>query len=371
MPLESTTALTLSAQTAYAQLFDAALGAEHVRSVADLNGSFASKTVKGRVYWYFQCTQPSGALTQHYVGPDGERVRALIERARAPGSLEQLEPLARAAMALGCSAILPRHATVLRRLAEYGFFRAGGLLVGTHAFIAYDNMLGLRWANLGRTQDIDFAHAGRSLSLALPSSLEVRTSDAIESLNMGFLPLSAFSGRAGGTFLIPREPEFRLDFLTPRHRGRDEPFLHRQLHVPLQPLPYMEFSLEHVEQAVVFSPRDAIVVNIPDPARFALHKLIVYGERRGSFRAKAMKDLAQAAHLLDALWSQAPSTIEHALDDLRGRGRQWNRAVDVGVEALRRHYPSLAGNEPLMVLLSGRFVRDRIRTRLRRRAKGS
>jgi hypothetical protein len=133
----------------------------------------------------------------------------------------------------------------------------------------------------------------------------------------------------------------------------------------------MEFSLEHVEQAVVFSPRDAIVVNIPDPARFALHKLIVYGERRGSFRAKAMKDLAQAAHLLDALWSQAPSTIEHALDDLRGRGRQWNRAVDVGVEALRRHYPSLAGNEPLMVLLSGRFVRDRIRTRLRRRAKGS
>ena len=47
---------TLSSQTAYAQLLDAALGAERVRGFSDLQGSFNEKTVKGRKYWYFQFT---------------------------------------------------------------------------------------------------------------------------------------------------------------------------------------------------------------------------------------------------------------------------------------------------------------------------
>ena len=45
----------------------------------------------------------------------------------------------------------------------------------------------------------------------------------------------------------------------------------------------------------------AIVVNIPAPTRFAVHKLIVHGERAGSFRTKANKDLLQAAALIDRL----------------------------------------------------------------------
>lgn len=45
------TELTLNAQTAYAQLLDAALAAGHLRSVADLPGSFAAKPVKGHKYW--------------------------------------------------------------------------------------------------------------------------------------------------------------------------------------------------------------------------------------------------------------------------------------------------------------------------------
>ena len=58
------TDLSLSAQTAYAQLLDAALGAELVRSVADLPGSFNAKTVKGRTFWYLQYTEPAGKLRQ-------------------------------------------------------------------------------------------------------------------------------------------------------------------------------------------------------------------------------------------------------------------------------------------------------------------
>jgi hypothetical protein len=347
------TELTASAQTAYAQLFEAALAADHMRSVADLSGSFAAKTVKGRKYWYYQCTQPSGRLTQHYVGPDGPPVRRLVEGSKERGALEALEPLVHVAVALGCATIAPRHERVLRRLGEYGFFRAGGILVGTHAFLAYGNMLGVAWSAAGLTHDIDFAHAGRALSLALPGTLHVETAAAVDSLAMGFLPIASLAGKSGASFLNPKEPEFRLDFLTTRHRGGEAPFFHRQLNVMLQPLPFMEFSLEDVEQAVVFSRDKAVLVNVPAPARFALHKLIVYGERTGSYRAKAGKDLAQAASLLDFLWEHRRGSLASALQDLHGRGKGWVSRFGVGVRALLKAHPDLQEVQGLPQALLG------------------
>jgi len=159
----------------------------------------------------------------------------------------------------------------------------------------------------GRTQDIDFAHAGKAVALVLPNNVEVDTDEAISSLNMGFLPVSGLNGKTGGAYLIPAEPDFRLDFLTPLHRGGDTPYLHPQLHVTLQPLPFMEFSLERLEQAVVFCSEGAVLINVPSPERFSLHKLVVFGERAGAFRVKSSKDLAQAAHLLAYLWTTAVS----------------------------------------------------------------
>ena len=136
--------LPLSAQTAYAQLFEATLAFELSRSVANLRGSFARKTVKGRDYWYFQFTDLGGTLRQLYVGPDSEPVRALVGESRRPRD-EPVLWLARSAIALGCMSVLGRHFRVMRRLSEYGFFRAGGVLVGTHAFLSYGNLLGVRW----------------------------------------------------------------------------------------------------------------------------------------------------------------------------------------------------------------------------------
>ena len=107
---------------------------------------------------------------QLYVGPDAEPVRSLVAQARARRD-EPLLPLARSAIALGCAPVLPRHFRVIRRLSEHGFFLAGGVLIGTHAFLSYGNILGLRWSETARTQDGDLAHAGKSVSRALPPSL--------------------------------------------------------------------------------------------------------------------------------------------------------------------------------------------------------
>lgn len=333
--------LSSSAQTAYAQLADAALVSQHARSVADLSGSFASKTVKGNKYWYYQYSEPSGKLRQVFVGPDTEAVNALVARKMQPSVAAELGRLSGAAVALGCAEVLPRHLRVIRRLAEYGFFGAGGVLVGTHAFLAYGNMLGVRWGDASRTQDIDFAHAGKNLSLAMPSNIEVQTHDAIESLQMGLLPVSGLSGKSGATYLSPRDPAFRLDFLTTLRRGGAVPYEHPQLHVMLQPLKFMEFSLVQVQQAVVFSSGDAVLVNVPHPARYALHKLLVYGEREGTFAAKSGKDLMQAASLLALFRERRKWEVEQAWADLLGRGRGWSSRVKRGISALDRQYPEL------------------------------
>jgi hypothetical protein len=334
--------LSLSAQTAYAQLLDAALGAELVRSVADLSGSFNAKTVKGRTYWYFQYTEPSGKLRQVYVGPDNQALQRLMQRRReGAGAAQALGPLARSALALGCAGILPRHFRVIRRLADYGFFHAGGLLIGTHAFLAYGNMLGLRWGGQERTQDIDFAHAGKAVALVLPNDLQVKTDEAIESLSMGFLPVSGLSGKSGGTYLIPTEPEFRLDFLTPLHRGGDTPYVHPQLNITLQPLPFMEYSLEKFEQAVLFCNEGTVLVNVPSPERYALHKLLVFGERTGTFRAKSSKDLAQATCLCAYLWDHRREALAEALKDLLSRGKGWVSRYKQGAAALHKAYPQI------------------------------
>jgi hypothetical protein len=343
--------LSSTAQTAYAQMVEAALGVEHARSVADLSGSFSAKQVKGHKYWYYQYTEPAGKLRQVFVGPDSDPVRALVARKNASAQAVNapLAPLARSAIALGCAEVLPKHFKVLKRLSEYGFFNAGGVLVGTHAFIAFGNMLGVRWGDAAQTQDIDFAHAGKSMALALAPDFEVHTQEAIESLNMGFLPIAGLAGKGGATYLNPREPDFRLDFLTTLHRGGDRPYEHPQLHVTLQPLKFMEFSLEQVQQVALLANSGSLIVNVPHPARFALHKLVVAGERSGTFQAKAAKDLRQAGALLEVLRELRPWDVEEAWQDLLGRGPGWIARARHSLAMLDKLFPALQVREWLKV----------------------
>jgi hypothetical protein len=103
----------------------------------------------------------------------------------------------------------------------------------------------------------------------------------------------------------------------------------------------MEFSLEGVEQAVLFCNEGAVLVNVPSSERYALHKLVVYGERAGSFRVKSTKDLMQAACLLDFLWDHRRDSLEEALSDILTRGKGWQTRLKQGVTALHKAYPEL------------------------------
>ena len=129
--------------------------------------------------------------------------------------------------------------------------------------------------------------------------------------------------------------------VTPLHRGGDAPYVHPQLNITLQPLPFMEYSLEKFEQAVVFGNEGSVLVNVPSPERYALHKLLVFGERSGSFRAKSSKDLAQAACLAVYLWDHRREALADALKDLLSRGKGWLARYKQGAAALHKAYPEI------------------------------
>ena len=332
--------LSLNAQTAYAEAFDTVLARTTMRSVADLNGSFAQKQVKGAAYWYFQFRDIDGRVRQIYIGPDGERIQKLIaERDAAPA--ETADRLARSALALGCAGILPKHFAIIRRLSEYGFFKAGGVLIGTHAFISMGNMLGVAWRDGARTQDVDFAHAGKSISIGLPADIQVDIHAALDSLEMGFIPIQSFSGDSGATYLNPKEPELRIDFLAPTNRGGDSAFNFERLNVALQPLKFMEFSLESTTQTALLSRDGAVLINIPSPVRYGLHKLLVYGERTEAFRTKSAKDLLQSAALLSYYAENDADALKQGLDDLLSRGPGWRKRAEQGIKALLKIEPAI------------------------------
>lgn len=67
-----------SAQTAYAEILDQVMIGMLRRTVADLNGSFAKKTVSGNEYWYFQYRDVDTRVRQIYLGAKDERLTRLI-----------------------------------------------------------------------------------------------------------------------------------------------------------------------------------------------------------------------------------------------------------------------------------------------------
>ena len=331
--------LSLAAQTAYAEVLEQARVLE-MQALSGLTGAFHRRTIKGHEYVYFGYRDPIDARQRRvYVGPADARVDALVAHFNEVKAPKKLAPNAQAALALGCAATLPKHHRVVRQLASYGFFKAGGILIGTHAFIAMANMLGVRW--VGGDLDVDFAHAGRNVSLALPSDVRLSVHDALTSLEMGLLPIREFAGKAGAQYRNPRDPELRLDFLTSQTRDGG-PVVIESLGLALEPLKFMEFSLEGTTQAALLSRDGGCVVNIPAPARYAIHKLIVFGERDAASRAKASKDIEQAAALAEwHLLNAQVGAFNAAWVDARARGRGWRSRAAEGRRAMLTRYPHL------------------------------
>lgn len=159
---------------------------------------------------------------------------------------------------------------------------------------------------------------------------------------MGLLPISQFNGRVGAQYRNPGDQELRLDFVTSMTRD-GTPVEMPDIKIALEPLKFMEFSLEQTVQGCVFSNLGACVVNFPAPERLAVHKLIVFGERPARERTKATKDLLQAASLATYFLENGQAeSFNQAWRDAIGRGKGWLARATQGREALLRIAPDLA-----------------------------
>lgn len=318
--------LPVAAQSAYAELYEQVQVAEASRSPAFLSGKIAWKTIKNRRYAYWAFKEIDGRKREYYLGPESPAIAAIeMARERGAPALAQIARQAAAALAQGGTATPPKHFRIVKRLADYQFFHAGGLLVGTHAFLAIGNQLGVSWSEGTRTLDLDFAHngPGGNIAVALPADLQVNAAQALTSLEMGFLPALGGSKGLASQYVSEREGDLRIDFLTsPRRQEGD--VAAPELGVALVPLKFMDYLLERPGQGVVIDRADACLVNLPDTARYGLHKLIVAYER-GARNPKYRKDILQALALIQWHLDHAPTLLADAWADLTSRGSGWEK----------------------------------------------
>jgi len=313
--------LPATVATLYAELLEQALVHERVAGIAgQLPGGVVSKVIRGRRYLYWQVRRGM-QVSQRYLGPDDVELRSALERIaeQRHDAAEQQTSLDRLAAMLTNGGALreqSRVATVLRLLADLGLFRRGAVLVGTQAFRTYGNTLGVRLpAASVRTQDIDVA---QQIDVALAAASEpAAVEPALATL--GFLPVPGLDPRQPSTSFHLRGRELRVDFVTPaRRRAADAPVKIPGLGLSAWPLPFLDYLIEEPVPAVVLD-SSAILVRVPRPARFALHKLWTAGERPVPEQTKAAKDRAQAAALITVLAAERPGDLREAFDSLAAR----------------------------------------------------
>lgn len=133
------------------------------------------------------------------------------------------------------------------------------------------------------------------------------------------------------------EPGLRIKMLTPMAAAHHMPHMQGLRH-PLTPMNYMEFLLERKTHGVVFAKTGAFAVNLPDPARFAIHKIIGLGEKSAAPREAEALDLEQAASLIE--WHSEQGRLQHLQDAWReasSLGADWRRLANAGRQALEFH----------------------------------
>jgi len=301
---------SIQIRTTYADLLERLEDLNAGNAIASLcSCTLISKAVKGGKYLYAQGRLSDGSQRQVYLGPLDDRGKELKERfqqARKDSASEiaAMEMSAKALRATGMTSLDPVEWRVVAALAAEGVFRVGGVLVGTIAYRCFSGLLGAKLPSASAfTADVDLA--GKTIPVAVHDEV-ANPQTALERLEMGFSPMNEFKS-------------LKI----------------RQLGVPAIPLRFLDYLIENPVPAVALG-RKPVLVKVPQPARYAVHKLIVSRERKPSQKLKAQKDLQQSHELQQILRQLDPEALEDAFDVARSNGPGWKKRVDDGQKAIDR-----------------------------------
>lgn len=311
--------IPLPLRTLYADLV------QQVHAVIERPASLYRREIKGVAYIYAK--RPVGATRRDlFIGrvddPEAVDRATLIEQengaARARSSI--VSAIRRAGIPSPATAL----AQVLDALQEAGLLRQA-VVVGTAAYQCYPAPVGhLLPASAMMTQDADLATA----SLALSAAEAGETLETIlQRADPTFRPLPGLDRTAPPSH-FRSGAGFVVDLLTPQHRRSDpNPMPLPALAAGAAPLQHLAWLIADPMDAAVLH-RSGIAVRIPQPARFAVHKLIL-AQKRGGDTAKRAKDLVQAGALIAALKASDPFALSDAFEDACAQGvTGWKRPAE-------------------------------------------
>lgn len=304
----------------------------HLRdaAVADLHGAPRLKQVGRKRYWYDHFRMGSQTVDR-YIGEDTPELRARIAQAetlRAAARVREREQarLVRILRAEGCLMTDRGTGQVISAMARAGVFRLGGTLIGTQAFRCYEGELGLRIGldQAAMTDDVDIASFER-LSIALQDQVTEPLTEVFQGLS--FEPLPSVDGARVWRWRQSGQQTL-VEFLTPAFGAeeaiRDLP----ALGVSAQALHYLNYLIAQPIQVPLLY-RSGVLVQVPRPERFAIHKLIIADRRRdGPDTLKSRKDRAQAEVLIRVLAEDRPEDLREALEVARGSGPAWRNRLE-------------------------------------------
>jgi hypothetical protein len=317
-------------QTVYADLLDRAK-ADAFADAFPADGVFTVKVVRRRRYWYFQASKANGR-GQHYAGPETPELlqRIAAHKAAREYQRDQRSLVATLVRSGNLPRPLPAIGDLVAGLAAAGVFRLRGVLVGTVAYQTYAAMLGVRLPEaMVETNDIDVAQFA-DVSAALGDTTRPMV-EILRELDPTFRPVPHIDPHRAASYIAASG--LRIDFLTPNRGGDTE----RAQNLPAlktdaQPLRFLDFLIREPEPAILLHGA-GVLVSVPAPHRYALHKLIV-ARRRREGDPKREKDLLQAQGLLDALVRRRPHELRAAWAEAFGRGKTWRRLLGEGLGLL-------------------------------------
>ncbi|MBU4312550.1 MAG: nucleotidyltransferase domain-containing protein [Candidatus Omnitrophica bacterium] len=205
---------------------------------------------------------------------------------------------------------------VLRRFNKEGILD-GLILIGSWCLYFYkDYFKETPYIDIAalKTRDIDFL-------VPIPSKIR-KSVDVPELLkDLGFV--TDFKGQKG--YIKLDHPDLILEFLVPeKGRGSDQPYKLPQLGINATALRFLSFLIDNVIRVKV----EDFYINVPHPANFALHKLIIF--QRRATEHKALKDKNTAIEVLKALFNKGDSRIvKKTLDSIP---RKWKSKIMKGLE---------------------------------------
>lgn len=300
-----------------------------------LAGTIEERRRNGRTYLY-ERFRIGTEMKSRYLGEDKPELRARLEQAEqlkadADTRRKRMTRLARTLRAEGFIATDRETGSMLLAFSRAGVFRLGGTLVGTSAYSLYQGDLGVRmdYEELAQTGDIDFASFER-LSVVLEDTVEESPADILRLLK--FDPVPGVNDRQVWKWRQSHS-EAMVEFLTPAFGDESVKAL-PALGVSAQALNYLNFLIADPIQAVALY-RSGVLVQVPRPERFAIHKLIVADRRQGSpDQLKSRKDRAQAAFLVAVLSEDRPDELAEAYEDALSRGPRWRDRIKASLKRM-------------------------------------